>query len=103
MSGAPRVSDELLADLVDVLRGRAEVSRAFIAEEAGLRPTLTLELDRAPDEPAAYRELLQELFAEIAGGLGEHAHALSFAAGPPEAVAEAARGARVLYERDVRS
>jgi hypothetical protein len=96
MSGRSFASrDELAA----ALRGRSEVSRAFLVEQAGERPTIVLELDDAPEELAAYRDLLHDLFAAIAAGLGEHAHGVSFGAGPPDAVADTARRGELVYER----
>jgi hypothetical protein len=99
MNGAP-LPDELVPELAEALRARPQVSRAFLVERAGDRPTLTFELDGAPEELAAYRGFLHELFGEVAAVLGEHAHALSLGAGPPEAVGAQARESRIVYQRD---
>ena len=99
MNGA-RLPDELIPELAESLRARRQVSRAFLVERAGDRPTLMFELDAAPEELAAYRGFLHELFGEVAVVLGEHAHALSFGAGPPDAVEAQARESRIVYERD---
>jgi hypothetical protein len=90
-------------ELADALRRRSEVSRAYLVEQAGERPTIVLELDDAPHEVAAYRELLHDLFAAVAAELGEHAHGVSFGAGPPDQVADAARSGELVYEREAAS
>ena len=100
MSAGAHLPDDVVADLSEALRGRAEVARAFLVEEAGDRPTIVLELDDAPEDLAAYRDLLHRLFADVAAALGERAHAVSFGAGPPEAIEGSTRDSRVVYERE---
>jgi hypothetical protein len=87
----------VLSALAHAVEGRPEVRRASLEERRGERPTITLELEGAPDDLAEYRRYLQDLFAGLAIALGDEAHRVSFAAAPSESIPKRRR--EVVYTR----